>query len=122
MGKAVNRTVPPVRDGEPAQEVPFVSWQSCWDYVRFIRERVTPLLGPYPDLLRCIRTDYAVRKLLANAMTGGETLEQPLISCRTQQIALWLWTSESEGRDLSSIPNPGSRSGSPRFYDGQYWQ
>ena len=70
MGKAIKHTVPAAA-GEQARQAPFVSWQSCWDYVRFIREWVTPLLGPYPDLLRCIRSDYAVRKLLANAMAGG---------------------------------------------------
>ena len=95
VGKAV------VKGGKP-----FVSFQACMDYVRFIREHVTPLQGPWPPLARCIRSDFETRSLWASAMSppGNSTLEEAMVSCTPQQAAIWLWTTESENLNSPQVP------------------
>ena len=46
----------------------FVSFQTCWNYIRCVRERVMPLVGPLPDLRRCVETEKSVRLPLATSM------------------------------------------------------
>ena len=97
LGRAITRE----KDGK---QNPFASFNACWTYVRFIRERVTPLLGPFPDLLRSIRTERETRTLWAPAMSKGQTLHEAMASCASQQAALWLWTTESDNRNVPDVP------------------
>ena len=94
VGRAV------IRDGKP-----FVSFQACMDYVRFIREHVTPLHGPLPSLSRCIRSDFETRSLWAAAMSKQKTLEDAMKDCAAQQAAVWLWTTESENWNAPMVPS-----------------
>ena len=94
VGKAVSK------DGKP-----FVSFQACMDYVRFIREHVTPLHGPLPSLARCIRSDFETRSLWASAMSRQKTLEDAMKDCAPQQAAVWLWTTESENLNAPMVPS-----------------
>ena len=98
MGRAITRE----KDGK---QIPFASFNACWTYVRFIREKVTPLLGPFPDLLRSLRTERETRTLWASAMSKGQTLDEAMASCASQQSALWLWTTESDNRNVPDVPS-----------------
>ena len=113
-----------VMRGVGAAAKPFASFHQCWAYLRFIREKVTPLKGPFPDLARCIRCEYDTRTLWASAMSKGQTLDEAMVSCASQQAAIWLWTTESDNRNVADVPTlpqdmplirgPAPRSRSPR--------
>ena len=64
VGRAISPTVNNVI-------VPFVSFQTCWHYIRFVRERVMSLSGPLPDIRRCIETEKSVRLLCATPMQNN---------------------------------------------------
>ena len=83
---------------------PWVSFRRCMEYPWFIRERVTPLKGPFPDLARCIRCEHETRSLWANSMSKGKTLEQAMAENEPKQAALWLWTTESENHNAPAAP------------------
>ena len=105
--------------GEGPDRVPFASFHQCWTYLRFIRERVTPMKGPFPDLARCIRCENDTRLLWASAMSKGQTLDEAMASCAPQQSAIWLWTTETDNRNIPDVPSlpqdlPAPRSPSPR--------
>ena len=60
---------------------PRVSCQTCWTYVMFVRDRVTPLLGPLPDLRRCNESEKSVRLLAATSMQNNAmNLDQTILA------------------------------------------
>lgn len=113
---------------------PFISFATCMEYVRFIREKVTPLQGPFPPLPRCIRCEFETRSLWAASMSKGKTLEEAVVECAAQQSAIWLWTTESDNcnsaletlpQDLPTLPPSSTwqpkptRSRTPRRRGGE---
>ena len=60
----------------------FVTYQQCRGYIRYIRERVAPVLGKFPDLARFLHSDKETRTVWATLMSTGMTLGQAIVAGR----------------------------------------
>ena len=100
----VGRAISPTVNNTP---IPFVSFQTCWNYIRFVRERVLPLIGPLPDLRRCVETEKSVRLMLATSMQNhAMNMDQAMAVNETKMIALWDWTQKSMNANATEVQVP----------------